>query len=309
MTGGGEHRWLRRLLAGLEGSSSAVPVGPGDDAAVLRAERRPFVVTTDALHEGVHFRRGWASWPVLGRRALRASLSDLSAMAAAPRASVLALGVPRGMAAHDLHAFARAYAAEGRRHGAPLVGGNVSRAARFAATSTVLGVLPGTAVTRAGARPGDALFVTGSVGGMAAAVRARRANRRAALPLPPVRVAAGLALAGIASAMIDVSDGIVQDLGHVCRASRVGAEVDLSRLPLAASCRRLGAAGRILAATGGEDYELLFTVPTARLRRLAAARLGCRVTRIGTILPGRRVRLRAGARVVRVRHEGFDHFG
>jgi thiamine-monophosphate kinase len=144
---------------------------------------------------------------------------------------------------------------------------------------------------------------------MAAAVRARRAGRRVPLPLPPVRVSAGLALAGIASAMIDVSDGIVQDLGHVCRASRVGAEVDLARLPLAASCRPLGAAGRILAATGGEDYELLFTVPAGRLRQLAAARLGCRVTRIGTILPGRLVRVRDGERMVRLRREGFDHFG
>jgi len=309
MTVRGEHRWLRRLLAGLEGSSRAVPVGPGDDAAVLRAERRPLVITTDALHEGVHFRDGWASWPQLGRRALRACLSDLSAMAAAPRASLLALQVPRGMPERDLNAFARAFAAEGRRHGAPLVGGNVSRGARFGATATLLGILPRQTVTRAGARPGDAIFVTGRVGGMAVAVRARRAGRRVPLPLPPVRLAAGMALAGLASAMLDVSDGVVQDLGHLCRASRVGAELDMARLPLAPACRRLGVAGRALAATGGEDYELLFTVPARRLPRLARVRLGCRVTRIGTILPGRHVRVLDGGRVLHLRREGFDHFG
>jgi thiamine-monophosphate kinase len=118
-----------------------------------------------------------------------------------------------------------------------------------------------------------------------------------------------VALAPLASAMLDVSDGVVQDLGHLCRASRVGAVLEIDRLPLAAACRHFGRRGRLLAATGGEDYELLFTVPPAHLARLGRARLGCRITRIGTIVRGRRVELvDVRGRPVRQRRAGFDHF-
>jgi thiamine-monophosphate kinase len=307
----GEHRWLRTLLAALGpiAGRQGIVVGPGDDAAVLRPGRRPWVVTTDAQREGVHFRAGWLSWTALGRRAFRVNASDLSAMGSLPRAALLALEVPARFEAAALTAFVRSFAAEARRHGASLVGGDVSAAPRFGAVVTLLGVLPGRAARRNAARPGDAVFVTGRLGAAAWAVRARRAGRRAPLPLPPVRLAAGRALASLAGAMIDVSDGVLQDLGHVCRASGVGAELRLDRLPVTPSWRRLGRRGRLLAATGGEDYELLFTVPQARLARLARAALGCRVTRIGTIVRGRGVRvLDAGGRPLHVPHGGFDHF-
>ncbi|HWP64387.1 MAG TPA: AIR synthase-related protein, partial [Candidatus Limnocylindria bacterium] len=140
-------------------------------------------------------------------------------------------------------------------------------------------------------------------------VRQRRAGRRARLPLPPVRFRAGTVLASLASAMIDVSDGLVQDLGHVCRASGVGAVIDLDRLPVVRPCAALGRRGWLLAATGGEDYELLFTVPASRAGQLARLRLGCACTRIGTIVRGRGVSLRDGAgHVVPTPAPGFDHF-
>jgi thiamine-monophosphate kinase len=306
----GEHRWLRHLLGTLSSPrASHVLIGPGDDAAVLRSDSAPWVVTTDAQREGVHFRAGWASWPTLGRRAFRVAVSDLAAMGAAPRAALLAVEVPRHMDVGALTGFVRGFAAEGRRRGAPLVGGDVSAAPRFGATMTLLGVLRGRAVTRTGARPGDILFVTGRLGATAAAVRRLRAGQRTRLPMPPDRLQAGLALAPIASAMLDVSDGLLQDLGHLCSASRVGAVLELERLPLASACGSTGRRGRVLAATGGEDYELLFTVSPARVARLADAQLGCAVTRIGTIHRGRGVQvLDARGRSERIRHPGFDHF-
>jgi thiamine-monophosphate kinase len=168
-------------------------------------------------------------------------------------------------------------------------------------------------VTRAGAHVGDGVYVTGALGAMGAAVRALVAGRRGRLPAVPDRGAVGPQLAGVASAMIDVSDGLVQDLGHVCRASGVGAVVEAARLPVAASCRRaLGARAAVFAATAGEDYELLFTVSPRRAGALSriASRLGCRVTRIGTIVAGRpAVRLvDAGGRAIVPPRGGFDHF-
>jgi thiamine-monophosphate kinase len=306
----GEHRWLQALLGGLASvRGGRVLIGPGDDAAVLRAERRPWAVTTDAQREGVHFRAGWMSWARLGRRAFRVNASDLAAMGALPRAALLALEVPRYLETDALAAFVRGFAAEGRRSGGLLVGGDVSVGPRFGATVTLLGVLPGRAVTRAGARPGDAVFVTGRLGTAAWAVRERRAGRAAPVPLPPSRLPTGAALAPLASAMLDVSDGLVQDLGHLCRASRVGAVLELDRLPVAAACRTLGRRGHLLAATGGEDYELLFTVPATHLPRLARAHAGCRVTRIGTVVRGAGVTLRDDdGRTVHASRGGFDHF-
>ena len=305
----GEHRWLQRLLAALGRDGAGVWIGPGDDAAVLRPERRPWVVTTDAQRAGVHFRPGWWSWRDLGRRAFLVAASDVAAMGAAPRAALLALEVPRRFDVTALSAFARGFAAEGRRHGGSLIGGDLSAGPCFGATATVLGMPRGRVVTRAGARAGDAIFVTGALGATAWAVRQRRAGRRVRMPLPPARFAAGAVLARLASAMLDVSDGLLQDLGHLCRASRVGAVLELDRLPIATPCRALGRRGRLLAATGGEDYELLFTVPAARLARLARERPGCRITRIGTVVRGAGVTVRdADGRIMALPHAGFDHF-
>src|SRR5262249_21417790 len=150
---------------------------------------------------------------------------------------------------------------------------------------------PGRVVGRAGARPRDGLYVTGVLGASGFAVRRLRAGRRAVWPAPPLRQRAARVLARVAHAMIDVSDGLAQDLAHVCRASGVGAEVRLDRLPVAPACRRaLGPRAARFAATAGEDYELLVAMPAAAAARLG--RLGCRLTRIGTVTAGApRVRL------------------
>ena len=307
----GEHAWLAHLLARLARRrrptrDRRLLVGPGDDAAVVRGAAR-LVLTTDTLVDGVHFRRGWLTPAGLGRRAFAVNASDVAAMGAVPRWALLALEAPPRMPVAELDALALAFAGAAERAGARLVGGNVARGPHLAVTVALVGEAPGRIVTRAGARAGDVVYVTGMLGASGAA---RRAGR---LPDPPRRMGAGVALARVASAMIDVSDGLLQDLAHVCRASGVGATVEIDRLPVAPPCRRaLGGRAAAFAATAGEDYELLVAVPAARERALngLAPRLGCRLTRIGRVTAGRpRVTVvdRHGRRV-RLAQRGFDHF-
>ena len=311
----GEHPWLRLVLRELArgGRDRRVIVGPGDDAAVVRVGRRAIVLTTDTLVEGRHFRAGWWLPAALGERAFRVNASDVAAMGARPSFALLAIEAPGGMAAADLDALVRGFARAARRAGAVLVGGNLAAGPHLAVTVALLGDVSGRAVTRAGARVGDGVYITGTLGGAGAAVRARVAGRRVRMPAVPDRGETGPRLAGVASAMIDVSDGLLQDLGHVCRASGVGAVVEAARIPVAAACRRaLGARAPLFAAAAGEDYELLLTVPPRRARALSriASRLDCRLTRIGTIVAGRpAVRLvDARGRTIAPPRGGFDHF-
>jgi thiamine-monophosphate kinase len=307
----GEHAWIARLTRRLPVGRRTL-LGPGDDAAVLRPGRRPLVVTTDTLVEGVHFRLGWESPSALGRRAYRVNLSDVAAMGATPLAVLVAIAAPPDLPVATLDGIMRGIAADARRSGADVVGGNLTSASHLAITITLLGEATGRVVTRAGARAGDAIWVTGRLGDAATAV-SRLAGGGSGRPPVPVRVVAGRLLAPIASAMIDVSDGLLQDLGHVCRASGVRADVAAASLPIAPACRtRFGDDAIRIAATGGEDYELLFTVPAPRaavLRRVAS-RLGCRVTPIGAMAAGRpAVRLHdADDRVLPLGRAGFDHF-
>ena len=311
----GEHAWLARLVRRLAAASatSDVLVGAGDDAAVVRARGRPLLLTTDSLIEGVHFRPRWVTPAALGRRALAVNASDLAAMGGVPRFALLSLEAPARTAVADLDALVAGFAGAARRVGACLLGGNVVAGPHLAVTAVLVGEAPGRVVTRCGARPGDILYVTGALGAAGLAVRELTAGRGARFPDPPLRIRAGTLLAAVAHAMIDVSDGLVQDLGQLCHASRVAAEVELARLPVAATCRRaLGEEAARFAAAAGEDYELLVAIPPARSPALGRLRprLGCRLTRIGRVLPGRpaiRVLDAAGGRVALSR-AGFDHF-
>lgn len=307
----GEHAWIARLTRRLPVGRRTL-LGPGDDAAVLRPGRHPLVVTTDTLVDGVHFRMGWESPAALGRRAYRVNLSDVAAMGAVPVAVLVALEAPPDLPTATLDGIMRGITADARRSGADVVGGNLASAPHLAITITLLGEATGPVVTRAGARVGDAIWVTGRLGDAATAV-SRLAAGGSGRPPVPVRFSTGRLLAAVATAMIDVSDGLLQDLGHVCRASGVRADVDAVSLPIAPACRtRFGSDAMRVAATGGEDYELVFTVPAARaaaLRRIVP-RLGCRVTRIGAMAPGRPVvRLRdVDGGVIALDTTGFDHF-
>ncbi|MCE7902303.1 MAG: thiamine-phosphate kinase [Gammaproteobacteria bacterium PRO9] len=292
---------------GAAGGHPEVLLGIGDDAAILRPEPGyDLVVAIDTLVEGTHFPQGTPA-RAIGHRSLAVNLSDLAAMAAEPRWAVLALAMPEAGEAW-IREFADGLFALADRHGVALVGGDTVRGP-LAATVTVHGrVRPGLGVRRSGAQPGDGIWVTGhpgdAVAGRLQLVTARERGghesgqaleqtlERTARPLverflfPEPRVREGRDLASLATAMLDVSDGLHDDLGKLMEASDTGADLDIACLPLSAALRAVYPANAIQhALTGGDDYELCFTVPEANEARLAAvaAAWPVPVTRIGTV--------------------------
>ncbi len=292
----GETGLIDLFTSALPRRGGGVLVGPGDDAAVVRT--RPgedLVATVDAVVEGVHFDARFAPQDV-GWKALAVNLSDLAAMGARPLFALVALALPPETPLSTVRGLAAGIGACARSHRIAVAGGNVTRAKELSLTVTALGAAPGRrALLRSGARPGDLVAVTGTLGDAALgllpgapASLARRQRR------PTPRVAAGLALAPLARAAIDVSDGLVQDLSHVCLASGVGARIGALDLPLSPAYRRF--ARRLAdplapALAGGEDYELVLAIPApaAGAARAAAARAGAPLTVIGRFVRGRGV--------------------
>ncbi|HXV36063.1 MAG TPA: thiamine-phosphate kinase, partial [Myxococcota bacterium] len=248
--------------------SRGVVLGIGDDAAILRA--RPgedWVVTTDAMVEGVHFRWETQSAHCIGRRALVANLSDLAAMGARPLGFALALALPPGLALRRIDGLIAGMLAEAVRHRCPLIGGNVTRARQTSLTIAAQGAVErGRALTRSGARAGDRIFVTGALGASALELARSRAGLGRIRSVPTPRLRAGRALASLpgVGACIDVSDGLLADLAHLLERSGCSARLDVERVPrpprFDAACHRLGLDPVELASRGGEDYELLFTL-------------------------------------------------
>jgi thiamine-monophosphate kinase len=315
----GEFGFLARLLRRLPVAPGTV-VGPGQDCAVVRCGGRDCLLTVDALVEDVHFDARWLSPRQVGRKSFLVNASDVAAMGGQPRFCVVSLGVPAEYAARQLSALEDGIVAAARDCGAAVVGGNLTRARTLFISITLLAEAPRRRVTRQGACPGDRIYVTGTLGDAALAVHElRRGRRRPAAQLvrrfaePPARLRAGryLVESGLVSAMIDVSDGLLQDLGHICAQSRVGARIDAERIPVSAAYRRVCATDRTLALSGGEDYELLCTLPERSVRNLERdiRQLGCPLTCIGEITSGRRVRLMGpDGGELRVGEAGYDHF-
>ena len=302
------------------------PLGVGDDCALLQpAPGMQLAVSTDMLVEGRHF-VSTVDPRALGHKSLAVNLSDLAACGARPLACTLALSLPsvdeRWLAGFSEGLFALADA-----HGCELVGGDTTRGP-LAINITVFGEVPaGQALLRSGARAGDELWVSGTLGDARLALEAFRgtvslpqevfAAARTRLERPTPRVELGLALRGIATSAIDISDGLLGDLGHVLKQSRVGATVESASAPsLLAAVRGAWSleTARIeeLVFAGGDDYELAFTAPAARRADVeaAAAQAGVAVTRIGRVdaEPGLRV-VDALGRPVPRSFTGFDHFG
>jgi thiamine-monophosphate kinase len=314
----GEHGFLAALLPRLLNGRGVV-VGPGHDCAVVRCGGSPWLVTIDSLVEGAHFRNHWLSPYQLGRKSFLINASDIAAMGGRPRFCVVNLGAPAGYRVGDLTRLQAGIVDAAAQFGALVVGGNLSSSRQLTVTLTLLGEAPTRLCTRRGARPGDRIYVTGRVGDAALAVRLWRRGQTPPQALirrfgePQPRLAAGRLLVdrGLATAMIDVSDGIVQDLGHLCAASGVGARLEARAVPVSAAYRAALGADRRLALTGGEDYELLCTVATHNIKRLerAKARLGCPLRCIGEIVRGHGVRVvDAGGAELRLGKGGFDHF-
>lgn len=298
-------------------------LGVGDDAAILRARRgMDLVVSADMLVAGRHFFRD-ADPARLGHKSLAVNLSDMAAMGAVPRWATLAIALPR-VDVRWLKAFMGGFMRLARRHGVDLVGGDTTRGP-LAICVQIIGEAPaGAALRRDGARAGDDVWVSGTLGDAALALAAAKGRVRlsggerrrveAKLDAPTPRIALGRALRGVARSAIDVSDGLVADLGHICERSRVAARIELPRVPASAALGRLldRPVARAALLAGGDDYELVFTA--ARSRRAAVERIGrrlrARLTRIGAIARGRpAVTVVDGAgRPLRLRGTGFDHF-
>jgi thiamine-monophosphate kinase len=253
---------IRRVLSG---GGPEVVVGPGDDAAVVRSGSGELVLTTDAMVEGVHFRTELTTPRDLGYKAIAVNVSDVAAMAASPRFAVCALTLPVVTDAGWVVELAGGMRECCDEFALSLVGGNLSRGEEVSIVVTVTGeVMPGRAVRRDGARPGDRVVVTGSLGGSAAGLRVasqhswsddeRDALRRYMRPTPRVGEAGVLSNLGVTS-MMDVSDGLTLDLSRLCGASGSGARLEIARIPIHPAATRAEALG------GGEDYELLATLP------------------------------------------------
>jgi thiamine-monophosphate kinase len=289
-------------------------MGVGDDCALLRPDAGlELALTTDMLVEGTHFLPD-AEPRSLGHKALAVNLSDLAAMGAAPRWALLALALPAADAAW-LEPFSAGFFALAERYGVELVGGDTTRAPLRTITVTAIGEVPaGVALFRAGARPGDDIWVSGELGGAALGLaRPQIAAAAARLHRPEPRVELGERLRGLAHAAIDISDGLTSDLGHILERSQVGALVHYAQLPRASAFSTLQnqELEKSCVLSGGDDYELAFTAALERRTAIAAlsAELGLPLTRIGTIQAGepRLVVLDERNRPMDYRR-GFDHF-
>lgn len=309
---------IRRFFTGAGARRADVTLGVGDDCALLRVPAgMELAVSIDTLVAGVHFFADCDPHG-LGHKALAVGLSDLAAMGAEPAWATLAVTLP-GADESWIGAFARGFAALASRHGVALVGGDTTRGPLTLSVQVHGWVPEGCAVRRAGARPGDLICITGTLGDAGLALQLLNEGSdpppdlRARLERPSPRVAAGLCVRGLASAMIDVSDGLAADLGHILTASGVGAEVHLGELPLS---RSVAARIRLpedwaLPVASGDDYELCFTVAEdhrCELESLARG-LGCGVRVVGRITheQGLTWRLPDGA-AWQPRRGGYDHF-
>jgi thiamine-monophosphate kinase len=332
----GERALLARLRARVPPPPEDVPVGIGDDAAVAKTPRGALdVLTCDALVEGVHFDRAFVEAAAIGHRALAVNLSDLAAMGALPRLALLSLGLPPALPVEDFDAILGGLLDLAARHRVALVGGNLTRSPGplFVDVTLVGSVKPRRVLRRGGAKPGDELWVSGSIGAGAAGLAWLR--RRADLggagealppsdavrdavawylrPQPRVRLGVIVARRRAAVACMDLSDGLADAVTQVAAASGVGAVLDAAALPRHPAALELWPGDGSIDASlaGGDDYELLFAVPARRRRTFLAAVAqagGVPVTRIGVITPpGTGVVVRDGARE-RPLPSGYAHF-
>lgn len=293
--------------------------GIGDDCAVLRlGPGRDSLVTTDFTLEGVHFRREWHPPESVGHRCLARGLSDIAAMGGEPIAAFLSLALPRDLPQAWVGRFARGLINLARKHGLTLAGGDTAASPNgILADIIVVGTVPRSkAILRSAARPGDRIFVSGELGGSAAAVARMIASRKKVNPrdyrlhfYPEPRIELGRILREkqLASAMVDTSDGLSTDLAHICEESGVGAALDSALIPLGRVGKPPREVDLDLALHGGEDYELLFTARPGK--RVPAQIAGVAITQIGHITRGRKIFISEADRVAyELQPGGWEHF-
>jgi thiamine-monophosphate kinase len=338
----GEFGLIRKIQKLSSQASPNIVTGIGDDAAVLKTSPSALLLaTTDMLIEGVHFDLTYTDYFSLGWKSAAVNLSDIAAMGGVPRFCLTSLGIPRTVNAEQVVKIYRGFNALMRRNQTVLVGGDTCASPSGLIISvTVLGETnKKNAITRAGAKPGDRIFVTGTLGDSAAgmeflqlragskglatsgqghgsrvkgpAARENKLVQRHLRPIPRIEWGRTIALSGCASAMIDISDGLSSDLAHICELSGVGAVIDSQSLPVSASLlktsEKLKTSLLRYVLSGGEDYELLFTVTPSKVKKLRSFNLP--VTDVGTITTtGRILMVDEHGAAKSLRPAGYDHF-
>ncbi len=336
----GERKLVARILAKLPANAGGIVIGPGDDAAVIETPKRTLaVLTTDAFVEGVHFDRRFCPPDAIGHKALAVNLSDLAAMGAAPHAALLSLVLPDDLTVAEVDEIVDGMLALANRHRTAIVGGNVTRTASkdgigsgplVIDVAAVGAVGPRRILTRSGARPGDEVYVSGSIGAGAVGLRnlqsgvgaagatgatgATGAIERYLRPEPRTRLGMLLGRNRAATACMDLSDGLADAVRQVAAASAVGMVIDATALPVDDQVRdwhrERGHDPVLAAVAGGDDYELLFTVRPAhhgRLRTVLRYIGDLAVTKIGVVTKDRQLVLRT-SEGNRSLPEGFEHF-
>lgn len=313
---------IRRMASSAR--NPLIPNAIGDDCAVLRllpggGKVRDTLVTTDFSLEGIHFRRDWHSADSVGYRCLARGLSDIAAMGGEPVAAFLSLALPRDLPQSWVGSFLRSLIKLAERHGVTLAGGDTAESPNgILADIVVVGTVPrGKALLRSGARPGDLVYVSGELGGSAAAVCEMRNKPRRKLnprdytrhffPEPRIELGRILREKGLASAMIDTSDGLSTDLAHICEESGVGAEIQAELIPRANVGKPARRVDLQLALHGGEDYELLFTASCGK--HVPSRITGIPITRIGHITGSKKTVLKnSGGDGYQLQARGWEHF-
>jgi thiamine-monophosphate kinase len=310
----------KTLVAGIRRRAGsrrgALLTGIGDDCAVLQIPRgHQALVTTDFSLEGIHFRREWHPADSVGHRCLARGLSDIAAMGGIPVAAFLSLALPRKLPQSWVDGFTKGLLRLASQYRVPLAGGDTAESpSGVLADIVVVGSVPdGKAILRSGAKPGDRIYVTGELGGSAATLDQLLSRRKVRIaehprhfhPQPRLEVGRVLREKNLASAMIDLSDGLSTDLSHVCEESGVGAEIHGAALPAAQLEGKPVPVRFVL--HGGEDYELLFTASAGK--NVPSRIAGIPVTEIGRIVRGKKVQLiNAGRTRTELRPQGWQHF-
>jgi thiamine-monophosphate kinase len=321
----GEFGLIERIRRSAPGGRG-VRIGIGDDAAWVSHRSGSSLITADLLIEGIHFDLKWTSLFALGHKSLAVNLSDIAAMGGTPAYAILSLGIPGNLDSKLIDEFYRGFNALAKQFGMALIGGDTNVAKSLIISVCVIGHPPLRPVCRSGAKVGDDVYVTGTLGDSALGFKLLRkkvtsTNRYSIAQLlerhhkPTPRLAAGAVLARrhLATAMIDVSDGLLQDLGHICGASNTGAVIWNEQLPLSPAYRELaGKDGTVYALSGGEDYELLFCARPRHRERIEKLKAFAQVkiTRIGSCVSAdRRITvLDSGGKPLSLPIKGHDHF-
>jgi len=330
----GEFGLIRKIKQQSKRRSAATLIGIGDDAAALSlSPSKKLLATTDMLLEGVHFDLSYTDFYSLGWKSAAVNLSDIAAMGGVPRFCLTALGIPSTISVEQIKEFYKGFNTLCGKFNADLVGGDTCRSEKGLVVSvTALGeVEKKNMLTRAGARPGDLIFVTGTLGDSAAGLEMLKAGymvqgpgsrgqgskseitrfiKKHLQPMPRVELGRKIALSGCATSMIDISDGLSSDLGHICEESRVGAEIGADQIPFSKDMHKTFGQSKTAflqyALSGGEDYELLFTVAPSKLKKFLSLKVVS--TQMGTIIAGNIMFLIDNGKRAVLKPKGFNHF-